>query len=44
LLGSRRLREMARAAKRLGHPDAAQQVCREVIRRLDAGDSENRAG
>jgi processive 1,2-diacylglycerol beta-glucosyltransferase len=34
LLGSRRLKEMARAAKRLGRPDAALRVCEETLRRL----------
>ena len=34
LLGSKKLTEMARAAKALGRPSAAQDVCREVIRRL----------
>lgn len=33
LLGSRKLAEMARAAKALGRPDAACAVCREVVRR-----------
>ena len=33
LIGSKRLKEMARAAKELGHPSAAQDICREVIRR-----------
>jgi len=32
LLGSRKLAEMARAAKALGRPDAACEVCREVVR------------
>ncbi len=40
LLGSKKLTGMARAAKTLGRPNAAQDVCREVIRRLEAqGDS-----
>ena len=34
LLGSKRLTEMAAAAKRLGRPDAAAEVCRQVLRRL----------
>jgi processive 1,2-diacylglycerol beta-glucosyltransferase len=34
LLGSARLTEMAGAAKRLGRPHAAVDVCREVLRRL----------
>ena len=33
LLGSRKLAGMARAAKALGRPDAACEVCREVVRR-----------
>jgi processive 1,2-diacylglycerol beta-glucosyltransferase len=33
LLGSRKLGEMARAAKALGRPEAACDVCREVVRR-----------
>jgi processive 1,2-diacylglycerol beta-glucosyltransferase len=36
LLGSKKLKEMARAAKRLGRPNAAPDVCREVARRLQA--------
>ena len=39
LLGSKKLKEMARAARELGHPTAAQDVCREVIRRLAGKDS-----
>jgi processive 1,2-diacylglycerol beta-glucosyltransferase len=34
LLGSKRLKDMARAAKRLGRPDAALRVCEETLRRL----------
>jgi len=34
LLGSKRLKDMARAAKKLGRPDAARQVCEETLRRL----------
>jgi processive 1,2-diacylglycerol beta-glucosyltransferase len=34
LLGSRKLAEMARAAKSLGRPQSAQAVCREVLKRL----------
>ena len=34
LIGSRKLKAMARAAGRLGRPDAAEAVCREVIGRL----------
>jgi processive 1,2-diacylglycerol beta-glucosyltransferase len=33
LLGSRKLAEMARAAKALGRPDAAREICCEVVRR-----------
>ncbi|HVM50426.1 MAG TPA: UDP-N-acetylglucosamine 2-epimerase [Candidatus Acidoferrum sp.] len=33
LLGSRKLAEMARAARALGRPDAAGAICREVVRR-----------
>lgn len=36
LIGSKKLTEMARAAKELGHPSAAPDACREVIRRLTA--------
>jgi processive 1,2-diacylglycerol beta-glucosyltransferase len=35
LLGSARLAEMSAAARRLGRPHAALDVCREVLRRLD---------
>ena len=34
LIGSKKLKEMARAAKELGHPDAAGTVCRAVVDRL----------
>jgi processive 1,2-diacylglycerol beta-glucosyltransferase len=34
LLGSKKLAEMGRAARALGRPDAARDVCREVVRRL----------
>jgi processive 1,2-diacylglycerol beta-glucosyltransferase len=34
LLGSKKLTEMARAARQLGRPDAAATVCREVARRF----------
>ncbi|MBI3851657.1 MAG: glycosyltransferase [Verrucomicrobia bacterium] len=34
LIGSKKLMEMARAAKALGRPHAAEDVCREVARRL----------
>jgi processive 1,2-diacylglycerol beta-glucosyltransferase len=33
LLGSRKLAEMARAAKALGRPGAAREICQEVVRR-----------
>ena len=36
LLGSARLKAMARAARKLGRPEAADAVCREVIGRLSA--------
>ncbi len=40
LLGSKKLAEMARAAKALGRPDAALQICRQVVRRVaDGGQS-----
>jgi processive 1,2-diacylglycerol beta-glucosyltransferase len=35
LLGSRRLPDMARAAKAIGRPDAARAVCREVVRQAE---------
>jgi processive 1,2-diacylglycerol beta-glucosyltransferase len=35
LLGSKKLAEMAKAAKSLGRPQAAQAVCQEVLKRLD---------
>src|SRR5437773_2751024 len=34
LLGSKKLKEMARAARSLGHPHAAQAVCRALVERL----------
>jgi processive 1,2-diacylglycerol beta-glucosyltransferase len=34
LLGSKKLAEMARAAKRLGHVKAADTICREVLARI----------
>jgi len=37
LVGSTRLTELARSAKALGRPAAAQAVCREVLARLPAG-------
>jgi processive 1,2-diacylglycerol beta-glucosyltransferase len=44
LLGTKKLAEMGRAARALGRPEAARDVCREVVRRLGrtevgAGDS-----
>jgi processive 1,2-diacylglycerol beta-glucosyltransferase len=36
LLGTRKLAEMARAAKALGHPDAAREICAEATRRAQA--------
>ncbi|HWI59869.1 MAG TPA: galactosyldiacylglycerol synthase, partial [Bacillota bacterium] len=33
LLGSKKLAEMAKAAKALGHPKAAQQICQQVLQR-----------
>ncbi len=36
LLGTKKLADMARAAKALGRPDAAVAVCNEVVRRLQA--------
>jgi processive 1,2-diacylglycerol beta-glucosyltransferase len=39
LLGTKKLTDMARAARALGHPDAAAAVCKEVVRRTrDASD------
>jgi hypothetical protein len=35
LSGSRKLAEMARAAKSPGRPQSAMAVCREVLKRLD---------
>lgn len=37
LLGSKRLDEMAAAAKRLGRPQAAETICREVLARMNGG-------
>ncbi|HEY5910102.1 MAG TPA: glycosyltransferase [Verrucomicrobiae bacterium] len=36
LLGSKKLVEMARAARRLGHPGAAREVCEETFRRVQS--------
>ena len=36
LLGSKKLAEMAKAAKALGRPQSAQTVCREVLKRVSA--------
>jgi processive 1,2-diacylglycerol beta-glucosyltransferase len=35
LLGTKKLAEMSRSAKSLGRPDAAQEVCRQVLRRME---------
>jgi len=37
LLGSKKLLEMGAAAKKLGHPQAAPDICREVMRRMAEG-------
>ena len=37
LLGSKKLAEMAKAAKALGRPKAAEAICEEVVRRVAAG-------
>jgi len=37
LLGSKKLLEMGAAAKKLGHPQAAPDICREVLRRMAEG-------
>jgi processive 1,2-diacylglycerol beta-glucosyltransferase len=34
LLGSKKLAQMAKAARMLGRPDAARKVCEEVVRRV----------
>jgi hypothetical protein len=34
LLGSKKLLEMGKAARSLGRPKAAQEICREVLRRM----------
>ena len=39
LLGTKKLAAMARAAKALGRPNAARQVCEEVVRRMKAFES-----
>jgi processive 1,2-diacylglycerol beta-glucosyltransferase len=39
LLGSKKLAEMAHAAKRLGRPAAAPDICKEVLRRFKGHDS-----
>jgi processive 1,2-diacylglycerol beta-glucosyltransferase len=36
LLGTRKLAEMARAAKQLGRPNAAREICEEAVRRVEA--------
>lgn len=38
LLGSAKIREMAKAAARLGRPDAARRVCEETLQRLTPGE------
>src|SRR6266513_2566289 len=40
LMGSTKLMKMARAARELGHPNAAREVCRETIGRLTGGRTE----
>jgi UDP-N-acetylglucosamine:LPS N-acetylglucosamine transferase len=35
LLGSKKLHEMARAAKKLGRPRAAESICRAVLARIN---------
>jgi len=35
LIGSKKLEEMAAAAKSLGHPDAAKEICSQVLRRFE---------
>jgi len=37
LIGSKKLADMAKAAKALGRPRAAHQICREVVERMRAG-------
>ena len=44
LLGTRKLTEMGRAARALGKPEAARDVCREVVRRVNGSDAEGRGG
>jgi processive 1,2-diacylglycerol beta-glucosyltransferase len=39
LLGSKKLLEMGRAAKALGRPSAATDICHEVLRRIEASSS-----
>src|SRR5476651_1905027 len=41
LLNSPKLAEMARAAKALGHPSAALDICRETLRRKEAANPES---
>lgn len=41
LLGSKRLGEMAKAAKALGRPKAAQKICEQVAKRLNPGIAED---
>src|ERR1041384_7704309 len=40
LLGTKKLAEMARAAKTLGRPNAAREICEEVVRRSECGCAE----
>src|SRR5438874_5850666 len=40
LLGAKKLKEMARAARELGHPNAAREVCRETAARLTGDGTE----
>jgi processive 1,2-diacylglycerol beta-glucosyltransferase len=44
LMGSRKLKEMARAARALGHPNAAMDVCRETAARLNAASAKTVRG
>jgi processive 1,2-diacylglycerol beta-glucosyltransferase len=43
LLGSTRLQEMTQNAARLGRPDAATRVCREILRRITRSAANERA-
>jgi processive 1,2-diacylglycerol beta-glucosyltransferase len=44
LMGSRKLMDMARAARKLGHPDAAREVCCETAARLTGAGMEGSRG